>query len=506
MIPQWTVFETEFTSPITYANPFWDVELRVQFTGPNGEQQTVDGFWDGGAVWRVRFSPTASGTWHWQTNCSDEHNSGLHGQSGTLECVAYNGDNPLYQHGPLQLAANRRYFEHADGTPFFWLADTAWNGVLLSQAADWDHYLKQRVKQGFTAVQFVTTQWRGCPPGPVAYEGTENITLKPELFQREDERITALNDKGLIAAPVNLWTLTDSDPGQTLAEADAIRLARYQVARWGAHQVVWLLGGDGCYERSGLIDKFRQIGRATFGDRHDRLVTLHPCGIYWPGESFRDEDWFDFIGYQSGHGSSDEHVRWLVDGPPAHDWANDPELPVINLEPNYEGHPSYHIQQNFTDYHVRRAAYWSLLVSPPAGVTYGSNEIWVWAEEPMPAPNHPNIGVVQPWQNGLETPGLTGMKLLKDLFMSVRWTELEPRPDLIADQPGTADPNHFIAAAETPDESQAVLYLPVGGTVTITRTGDNARWFDPRTGDWSAAGDGTSFSAPDTQDWVLVVG
>jgi hypothetical protein len=231
---------------------------------------------------------------------------------------------------------------------------------------------------------------------------------------------------------------------------------------------------------------------------------LHPCGVYWPGETFRDEDWFDFIGYQSGHGSSDDHVRWLVDGPPAHEWSNEPVLPVLNIEPNYEGHPSYHIQQNFTDYHVRRASYWSLLVSPPAGVTYGSNEIWVWGEEALPAPNHANIGVVQPWRAGVETPGLTGMAILKQFFAGLRWTELEPSQGLIVTQPGEGDPNHFIAAAQTPDGTQSVLYLPIGGTVTLTRSDSPARWFNPRSGEWSAASGSTAFTAPDEQDWVLV--
>jgi hypothetical protein len=153
---------------------------------------------------------------------------------------------------------------------------------------------------------------------------------------------------------------------------------------------------------------------------------------------------------------------------------------------------------------VRRASYWSLLVSPPAGVTYGSNEIWVWGEEALPAPNHANIGVVQPWRAGVETPGLTGMAILKQFFAGLRWTELEPSQGLIATQPGEGDPNHFITAAQTPDGTQSVLYLPIGGTVTLTRSDGPARWFNPRSGEWSAASGSTAFTAPDEQDWVLV--
>jgi hypothetical protein len=300
-----------------------------------------------------------------------------------------------------------------------------------------------------------------------------------------------------------LWTLTPTDPGQTLSEEAAIRLTRYQAARWGAYQVVWLLGGDGCYQRDGLADKFKAIGRATFGNLHDRLVTLHPCGTTWTGHEFRHEPWFDFIGYQSGHGDSDDNVRWLNQGPPAAHWANEPVLPVINLEPNYEGHPSYHSKQRFTDYHVRRAAYWSLLVSPPAGVTYGNNEIWMWSDDPAPAENHPNIGVVQAWRDGLETAGIGNMGTLKVFFEQIRWPDLQPAPDLIGAQ--SDDPNHYMAAAQTPDEAQTVIYLPVGGRVALVQAGQHARWFDPRTGTWSAAEGSATYTAPDSQDWLLVI-
>ena len=183
-VDQWTVFEAAFNGGGGHENPLWDVDCRVIFTAPDGQQQTIDAFWDGGQTWRVRFSPTQVGAWRWQTECDQD--SRLHGQQGTFECVSYEGENPLFQHGSLQLAANRRYFQHADATPFFWLADTAWNGVLLAQEDDWARYLTTRREQGFSAIQFVTTQWRastkGDAQGDHAYTGTDHIVLNPAFF------------------------------------------------------------------------------------------------------------------------------------------------------------------------------------------------------------------------------------------------------------------------------------------------------------------------------------
>lgn len=511
-IELWTVVEFALSSDRDYANPLWDAVVQFRFTAPSGQVQVIDAFWDGGRTFRVRFAPTETGVWRWQSECSDMDNAGLHGQSGSFECVAYSGDNPLYRHGSLRVAFDRLHLEHADGTPFFWLSDTAWNGVLRAQAGDWTRYLQSRREQQFTAIQFVATQWRGSttdPTGETAYTGADPIQINLEFFQRLDPKVAAINAHGMIAAPVMLWANQADDPGLALSEADAIRLARYQLARWGAYQVVWILGGDSNYDDN-HIERWRHIGRAVFGDQHDRLVTMHPQGVNWTSARFRDEDWCDFIGYQSGHGDGDDWLRWHVDGPPAHDWQTEPVMPVINLEPNYEGHPSYHSDVTFTAYEVRRAAYWSLLRSPTAGVTLGLNPIWVWREDRGPAENHANLTDVQPWHAALETEAVTSMTALLHFFADLRWWALRPAPELLAEQPGTADLKQFVAAARTTDGAQAVIYMPVGNELYLNMDalpGDYAaRWVNPRNGNRHMIEDVTAYMRPPThQDWLLVL-
>ncbi|MBN1580948.1 MAG: DUF4038 domain-containing protein [Anaerolineae bacterium] len=519
-VAKWTIFEAIIDSDRDYDNPFWDVAVRIELRSPSGKARTVDAFWDGGRAWRVRFSPDETGEWQWMSVCSDRGNVGLHDQGGRFACVPYRGDNPLYSHGPVGVSSNGCHFEYADGTPFFWLADTAWNGVLRAQEADWHRYLRLRREQRFTAIQFVCTHWRGCTRnsfGEVAFEGQDRVVLNPRFFQRMDAKVAAVNAYGLIAAPVLLWALTEADPGQTLSEEAAIRVVKYMVARWGAHQVIWFLGGDGHYDGE-RAERWKRIGNAvwTGGVQRDRLVTMHPCGQSWIGQEFRGQPWFDFIGYQSGHGSSDDHLRWLVEGPPARCWDEQPLVPVVNLEPNYEDHPSYHIQRKFDDCEVRRAAYWSLLVSPPAGVTFGHNAIWVWPDKSEVPEGHDRIGLVMPWRYGLETPGVHSMTVLRQFFGSLSWTEpvpwniLLPAPDLIIEQPGKNDPALFIAAAKTVDSSFAAIYTPQGGDIRIDLSllnePDSARWFDPRSGKWMDADVSEQIATPDERDWLLCIG
>lgn len=131
-LTEWT-----FESTGDHTDPFNEVELDVVVTGPDGVERVVPAFWNGGREWCVRYSSGEIGEHGWRSVCSDSADSGLHGQEGRLEVTPYTGDNPLLKRGPLRVSENRRYLEHADGTPFFWLADTWWMG-LCSRLA-WPH-------------------------------------------------------------------------------------------------------------------------------------------------------------------------------------------------------------------------------------------------------------------------------------------------------------------------------------------------------------------------------
>ena len=151
-------FEQSFESGANYANPPQEAALTATFTSPTGAKLKIPGFWDGGKTWRVRFAPNQTGNWIFQTTCSDASNNGLHKQSGQFNVTAASGNTALAQHGPIRVSDDDRHFAQQDGTPFFWVGDTAWNGPLLSSKSDWDLYLKERARQNFNVVQWVTTQ------------------------------------------------------------------------------------------------------------------------------------------------------------------------------------------------------------------------------------------------------------------------------------------------------------------------------------------------------------
>ncbi len=511
------VLEVLATAARSYENPVLDQRLVVELAGPGGSQAEVDAFWDGGRAWRFRFSPTVPGEWQYRLRCQGPADPGLDGISGAFVAQPYEGDNPLYRHGPVCLSPNRRYLQHADGAPFLWMADTAWNGVLKARPEDWKFYLQRRRQQGFSAVQFVLTQWRAYKQdsqGERAFEDSVRLRVNPAFFQRLDAKVSAVNEAGLLAVPVLLWAIAGEDnPGYTLSEEAAIALARYMVARYGAYQVAWILAGDGDY-RGPKASRWQRIGRAVFAGRHDRLVTMHPQGLHWVADEFRGEEWFDFIGYQSGHGDSEQDLRFLVAGPPASEWRIPPPRPIINLEPNYEGHLAYQSRQPFTACHVRRALHWSLLVAPTAGVSYGHHGIWPWMEERGVPPDHPHSGEAIPWSEALESHGASAVGVLVRFFSELPWWQLAPAQELLASQPGEQDLARWAMVAATPRRQLVVAYTPKGEPLQLRASElalpAAASWYDPRSGAWAEAGAleetdqaELTLSPPSEEDWVL---
>ena len=468
-VPLHSRFEAAFEGALDYENPVQDVRVTVEFTGPSGEFH-VDAFWDGGACWRVRFSPGQTGRWSWRTHCSCPDDSGLHGQQGQFDCCEAESQNEWVANGPLQVSADRRHLEFANGIPFFWLADTAWNGPLKSYETDWDLYLADRRGKGFSVIQFVATQWLGAAAddeGRPAYTNPEKIRIEPAFFQRMDRRVDRINDFGLVAAPVLAWAATWNqssvylNPGASLADDQLIVLIRYLISRYGAHQVAWILAGDGIYQGA-EAERWRRIGRATLSGSR-RLTTIHPSARLWVNQEFESESWYSFNGYQSGQFNDAESSQWINAGRPG-----EVRQPTINLEPCYEDHQPLNAQDGRIDARdVRRACYWSLLASPVAGVSYGAHGIWSWENFSSVPFSHPNSGVARPWSEAMKLPGSASISHLQSIVCSIDWWRLNRCPEMLAAQPGIDDPLHFVAAACSPERDLALIYAPEGGQIQI---------------------------------------
>ena len=498
------VTEISLKAAKSCANPFAGLTLDVEFTDPGGVTKTVPAFWGGGDQWKVRYASPAVGTHHYRTQCSDADDAGLHGVEGQLEVAPYTGDNPLYEHGPLQIAPDCRHFEHADGTPFFWLGDTWWK--CLCKRMTWDGFQElatDRKKKGFSVVQIVCGPYPDEGPfeprweneGGMPYETRDFTVLNPEYWDYADRRLMHLVDAELVPAIVGAWGRHDCDAMSDVGVDGLKRHWRYLVARYGAYPVFWIIGGE-----SGGPE-WTEVARYVQGiNPYRRPATIHP--IDWGRERLTDETVITFDMLQTGHGGWGFAETVVPKLKAACD--RQPAMPVVIGEHSYE----QHMQAGFAD--VQRYVFWASALSGSAGLTYGAAGVWHAGVD-----GDPGLARVfdqTTWKEGMQFAGSTQVGHGKKLLEQYAWWRFEPHPEW-------ADEGSF--AAGIPGKVR-FIYTPNRGRYKWDgllvkglepEIPYSAFYFDPVRGTRDdlgilaneAGGDFEAPPVPSPQDWVLVL-
>lgn len=507
----WGHWEHALTSTRHYENPYADVTLRVRFTGPEGRGIATYGYWDGGEVFRIRCAFPLAGAWQWETECSDAENAGLHRQRGTVEVAPYRGENPLYRHGFLRLSDDRRYLAHDDGTPFLWMGDTVWAGLMRSTEDEWSRYLADRRAKGFTLIQAGTAaSWMGRTnrEGEVPFHDAELRQINPAFWQTIERRVRAANDAGLAVAMVGLMEPVERYPDAGAAS----RFARHIVARLFDCFVIFSPSFD-----SDFMPLADDVGRATRDATAVHLITQHPgtpSGQRAPifTMKYYDQPYLDIAGVQSGHnrGNRERCARqssdWIL-----HAYRHEPHKPVINLEAMYDGHS----EKAWQAVDARSAA-WRSWLSGAKGYTYGGGEkspksadgnggIWSWVTD---ANKHDSWEKVLQWESAFQ------MQYLHDFLAAIEWWRLEPASELIRNQPESW--THRMVLARSPQRDSAVAYLPDNEAIEVDLAGFTVplivRWFDPVRGRFTPEHDNVRtpgihrLTPPAKGEWVLALG
>ena len=519
----WHTVELSFRSDQEYKNPYQDVELTVDFLGPDAQMVRRPAFWDGGRTWRVRFAPNRPGTWLYRTSSDDPSDEGLDGREGDLTCGNESPADQLHAHGFLRASPDGTHLEHADGSPFFWLGDThwrlAWERWDASNKPGWSSQFRgmvdRRVEQGFTVYQTNVLSWLGPDAtGSMFVPGTRLAQLDVERVRAVlDPRMAYIAERGLLNALGVAWHQAIDDNVEGI-----VRFARYLVARYGSYPVVWTLAGEVAgYDptlRQARIDGWRDVALAIRdADDYAHPLTAHLTAERPIPSYYQDEDWLTFTLNQQGHGDVDaaaSHYRAFL--------ADHPARPLVEGESMYEGLTSveYAGRRTVTDTMVRHSAY-RAIQSGCCGYTYGAQGVWNGAWD------HGDEATMWgdlPWYDGIELPGADQLGHLRRFYEALDWTALRPDPECFVTK------NVFNASLYRPDFSSdpprrtvvgffGETYRRGGGQGSLVGLGGNAyrvQWFDPRTGLFLDIEDVAMPSAgviqlpdkPDDRDWVLL--
>ena len=387
----------------------------------------------------------------------------------------------------LRVSENGRFLIKQDGTPFFYLADTAW-GLFHYNREDVDLYLKDRADKHFNVIQAIVAHYGGLD-SPNAYGETVFVNRDPArpneaYFKHVDYVVDKAESLGLYVAMVPLWCKEYvNEKGSILTKETAASYGKFLASRYRNKPVLWVLGGDW------YPDKVEDLMRAmaagmTEGDGGTHLKTYHPTGIQSSGNWFHNDAWLDFNMVQSRHMILNRTYDLI-----AADWDRTPPKPVVEGESVYENIQDELVYSDpnakrIQPEDVRRAAYCSIFAGA-AGYAYGSNGVWDYR------------GSGGSFQEGLRRPAGAQLQHLRTLIESRPMLIRVPDQWLIVNDPlSTVD---RIQACRGSDGSYIFVYTSSGKPVRvrlrdkihdkITGTVVRAYWYDPRKGTSTVIGD-----------------
>jgi hypothetical protein len=531
---QWRVVEISFASTKNYEHPFDGVELDAAFTGPGGIKIVRPAFWSGGNTWKVRFAPTVTGKWTMESSCSDKSNAKLHHVTAIVHCTAYTGNLAIYKHGFLKRSEDNRYFEYADGTPFFYLGDTHWiyiherfnSSNKEGVASQFKYIADKRVEQGFTVYQTEAiqhTHGQNSKLGGGNHDGADEepfCNLRDGVdgkdmpgFENIDRKFRYLADKGLVNA--NSAFIWAQDPAHypIFTETYMAKLGRYWSARYGAYPVLWTIAQEidknmyKTYDSVTINKWFAAAEAIASSDDYHHPLTAHMENT---SATVASDSWWDKKPYHNWWGI--QWQDWLnadITKVAKDFWFHEPHKPSVLYESPYEDF--------WTDAKGARGVGYMSFQSGIYGYGYGANGVW----NDLYSVSPPDYGTDYEmpvrylnWYDGANLPGASQLIYLKNFYTSLAWWRLIPRFD---DTSYAYFPDRSRSLLASDGQETCVVYFSnrVRATGTLKKLAADtyqAKWFNPRTGVYTEIGDikptnneWTIPSKPDTEDWVLLL-
>jgi len=503
------------------------------------------GFWDGNRTFRVRVVATAPGKWTW-TSGSEPKDPGLDGKTGSFTAIEWTEkekqQNPC-RRGFIRPSANKHALEYADGTPFFLLGDTWWPVPTfryrwhdddkprpIGPGMGFKDAVRYRKAQGFNCVAMIAAfpHWANdgkpaqlsMPDGtfvrdawgqagtksakdmrdedgnrpflfPGKVPGFEDVVpdldrINPAYFQNMDRKIAYLNSQGFIP----FIEPARRDIGQVWKKFHKwpdsyTRYIQYVWSRYQAYNCIFspihfdwnartIPPDDWNVAANKVIDDY---GRPPFGT----LVTLNS-----PGSSLRAFGHVDKARWLTMHqvGNQREHryYSYLTEM-----FNTTPTVPCLNGERYYDGYQKKWAIGGTTisALYARSGMYGSVLSGGLAGHIHGAQGLWAGEVE--------DAAENKIW-DGIQWPAGAQMQHLSTFVMSqgAKYQELVPASELVSPNKSGKD-DGFVGwayCARTGDKEFFLLYFErdcpkatVSGAIPSRRY--CARWFNPRTGEWS---------------------
>ena len=426
------VFDLTDDGPAARANLYQTVEIHAEFRSPRHRTFLLPAFWDGGRRMVIRFAPTEAGGWDYRITSNRETFNGKVGQFTATESEA-----PGYIR-----AANMHHFAYTGGdgnTPHLWMGDTMMRAAFLDDAP-FRQFVDARASQKFTHLR--VSAMGAADDAAKAFPTPD--APDPAYFQRLDERLRYINQKGMTV------DLLLAGGGNSLRQlfpnwAQRQRFVRYLIARYSAFNITW--GGVENFEDyddgRGLL---REIG--TLLKQEDPYQHLRSTGARVTSAPLLDDGWMDFVTQESASDAVGAVEYQLY------------PVPFVNMA--FAGKPS-----------IKGSEF--------------RNRLW------NAAMNGQYVTAA-----GVDEAGAAEMKIWFEFYAGNRHWELEPYFDVDGGRGVALEDVEYIVYVDKPGPIE----------VTIERHGYDTVWMNPANGETLAVkekkGEHFTGEPPDrTHDWVL---
>lgn len=422
------------------------------------------------------------------------------------------------------ISSNGRYFLDQTGLPILIKGDSPWAMFSDLSPAQVETWAANRQSHDFNAaiVSLIGSPINGGAANSGAtYDGVQpfvggNITTWNEAYwTRMDNYLTILKNHGITAFlyPMDGWNTLSGTAFSGKSAADCYTYGRMVATRYATYpNIVWMAGGDYNGYDNAVNTQFQNMlsGIRSTGDTRVFSTQLNNETLT------TDVDFFESLSNWNFAYTYTPTYQKVLRGYDRAAGARDPR-PVLFGEGNYEGEDNYGGPAT-TNETLRRQQIWSL-TSGAAGEFTGSQD-WQF---------------LSGWETRLNTAWVTQAQKMRTLFSSLNWSQLVPDEatpvvtagrgtKLTSDTSLDVLQNDYVTAAQTPDKSQTVVYVPTSlsgantaRTVTLNRAqlpaSFVATWVDPtdatatQTATVDASGNVTvpGTHADGTRDWLLVV-
>ena len=571
----WEKHEIALESRATFENPYVDVVVWVDLKGPGFEKRVYGFWDGGRNFRLRLVAPSpGEWSWTSGARPADAGLSGRSGGFTAIPWSEAEKAENICRRGFLRPTGNGHAFEHADGTPFFLLGDTWWSAATfrfrwtgedaphpMGPQATFKDMVRYRKAQGFNSIAMIAAfpNWAndGRPanltmadaektlirsawpdPGtksakdqhneggrpflfPGRVPGFEDVfadvdRVNPAYFQHVDKKIDCLNSQGFI--PFLEVTRRDSGPAWRRFHRwpdSYSRFIQYVFSRYQANNV--LLSPI-------HLDTYRgTIPHRLYSEAADAVIRNYGAPPFSTLVSTNSNpstlvnwgrpEWLTF--HQTGNERTHD-IYWYM----TEIFRARPVLPAIAGEPYYAGYlarPGEYSPERaeggtaLDSLYNRSSMYGNFLSGGFGGHIYGADGIWQ-------AHLEPEAGVKMWDAFGWESAAQVRRLRTFAFSNGTRYRDLEPDADLVTPNKTyrTAGYEGWAFCARTPERDFFLVYLEQGTPQVKVRGAApeapyQARWFNPRNGQWTDAGVLVSTTPgridipakPTEEDWAL---